>query len=83
MTMQNIKVPEGLRIGNGVVMELIYRIQCIDYTIEYEDSKLQSLKNIYLNKKADALNKTAIYRQSQLAKTMGELLKEKYLKLLA
>lgn len=78
ISVKNINVPESIRIGNGVIMEPIYRIQYIDYTIENENSELKALKNQYLTKKATAQKKVQKYQKEKYTKTMGEILFNNY-----
>ena len=54
ISLDNIKIPTSISIGNGVVMEPIYRLQCIDYTIENENTNLKRLKNLYLATKEES-----------------------------
>ena len=49
IVLENIKVPDYITIGNGVVMESIFRVQYIDYTIENENNTLKTLRNNYFN----------------------------------
>jgi hypothetical protein len=44
ITLKNLTLPSDLTINNGIVMELIYRIKYIDYTIENEDALLSEQK---------------------------------------
>ena len=81
-TMENIKTPISLDIGNGVIMELIYRLEYIDYTIERENKFLKALKANYLAIKAEALDNIQTYQDQVYTKTAGNALKEKYLILL-
>ena len=83
ITLQNIKVPISLTIENGVVIEIIYRTQVIDYGIETENSKIKSLKNIYLETKNDAIEKMGLYRTWLYSKMAGEILYDKYSRLAA
>ena len=80
---KNIKVPSRLSVGNGAVVELIFRVQCIDYSIENESSILKTLKNEYLEQKQKSLNNVLLYQSQQYAKKVGEIALEKYQKLLA
>ena len=78
ISLDNIKIPTSISIGNGVVMEPIYRLQCIDYTIENENTNLKRLKNLYLATKEEAQAKILGYRAAINAKARGELLMRRY-----
>lgn len=83
ITLENIKVPDYITVGNGVVMETIFRVQYIDYTIENENSNLKALKNSYLNLKKQAAENILKYIAANTAKQRGDYLIEKYNILLA
>ena len=83
ITMKNIAVPSVLSIGNGAVMELIYRITFIDYILESENVKLRLLKEAYLSQKEIANKNVALWRGNLLTKQSGETLMAKYALLLA
>ena len=78
ISLDNIRVPDYISIGNGVIMEPIYRLQYIDYTIENENSKLKLLRNEYLNKKLEAQEHILKYRAGLNAHYMGEILSKQY-----
>lgn len=78
ISLDNIKVPDYISIGNGVIMEPIYRLQYIDYTIENENSKLKLLRNEYLNKRLEAQEHILKYRAGLNAHYMGEILSKQY-----
>ena len=78
ISLDNIKIPTSISIGNGVVMEPIYRLQCIDYTIENENTNLKRLKNLYLATKEEAQAKMLGYKAAINAKARGELLMRRY-----
>ena len=83
ITLQNVKVPDYITVGNGVVMETIFRVQYIDYTIENENSSLRALKNAYFNIKEEAQANILKYIAASTAKQRGEYLVNKYNILLA
>ena len=78
ISLKNIEVPQYINIGNGIVMEPIYRIQTIDYTIENENPTLKKLKNKYLIQKQKSEENIKKYYQQKQAKAFGELLTNKY-----
>lgn len=78
ITLENIRVPESISIGNGAIAEIIYRVQQIDYTIENETNKLKSLKNLYLAAKSSADEKVLKYRLAKYVKYLGDILSRKY-----
>ena len=83
IVLENIKVPDYITIGNGVVMESIFRVQYIDYTIENENNTLKTLRNNYFNIKKQAEENILKYIAASTAKQRGEYLVEKYNILLA
>lgn len=74
----NISPPDSLRIGNGITMELIYRIQCIDYSVEDDYPEVLSKKQIYLNLKETYLNKINAYNLAQSQQKTIDLLLIQY-----
>ncbi len=78
ITLDNIKPPSSIRVGNGVILEPIFRLQYIDYTIENENAALKNLKNIYLNIRAQAEENIIKYIAAINARSRGELLVKKY-----
>ena len=78
ITLENIQVPDSITIGNGVVMEPIYRLQCIDYTVENENSALKKIKDNYLLVKEQATKDLLQYFAASYAKTNGDILLKKY-----
>ena len=82
VTLQNIALPEKLSFGTGVIAEIIYRIQYIDYAIENTNEQVKTLKNIYLQTKQEAIQNVAKYRSILYNKSAGLILYDKYSKLL-
>ena len=78
ITLENIRVPKSISIGNGAIVEIIYRVQQIDYTIENETSKLKNLKNLYLAAKDSADKKVLKYRLAKYVRYLGDILSRKY-----
>ena len=78
VVLENIAVPDYISVGNGVIIEPIFRLQCIDYTIENENNTLKNLKNAYLAAKQTANENILTYRNSVRLAEMGKILTEKY-----
>lgn len=78
IVLDNIKVPQSITIGNGAIIEPIYRLQCIDYTMEKEDSTLKQLRQNYLTTKTTAYERLQNYIMSQYAQQRGKILSSKY-----
>lgn len=65
ITLKNLELPSDLSTNNGVVIELIYRIKYIDYTIEAEKTKIFDLKDEYVRVKEKASKAMSAYRFAQ------------------
>lgn len=82
ITLQNIKVPQVLKLQNGVLAEIIYRVQYTDYAIETTNEQLKNLKTIYLQTKEESINNIRNYNITLYNKYIGNILYDKYAELL-
>lgn len=80
ITLQNTMTPINLSVGSGVIMELIYRLKFIDYSMEKEDGDVETYqaKSDYLNAKRNALNNMAQWRSDNYYKEAYAVLMIKY-----
>ena len=71
LNFKNVGIPEKLRLGNGLMMELTFRMQTVDYDIEVVDSyTTYGYRRSYLAEKEDFSNKLHSFMEN--ATIMGE-----------
>lgn len=78
LTIKNLKKPTCLKTGNGVMVEIFYRLKYIDYLIEQEDYDVQQAKINYINVRNNAIKKMGIYRTQKYFKSLGNNLFQNY-----
>lgn len=78
LVLKNISVPETISCSNGVVLEMIYRVQETNYTLEVENDSIKQLKTNYQFVVENAIAKTKGYNIAKLYNYLGSKLIEKY-----